>query len=143
MKKWIFTDVCDRLKQQVPALRWIDAQEGQLSTNERPAVAFPCCLIDMAYIRCETLSGGKQKVTVQISLQVSFQSFAQTNANAPVQVRDKALERLDVMEEIHAALGWWGNNMKFTPMMRKRVTAEKRVDGLKVFNAVYETVFLD
>lgn len=49
MNKEIFIAVCDRLKTEVPGLRWIDAEEGQLNTGERPAVAFPCCLIDISY----------------------------------------------------------------------------------------------
>lgn len=143
MKKWIFTDVCDRIKQEVPGFRWIDAQEGQLNTSERPPVAFPCCLVDMAYPVCETLSGGKQKVTVQITLQVAFMGGGKTNAAAPAQVRDRALERYDVLEKLHASLQWWSNNLKFTPLMRKRITTERRSDGLKVYTAVYETRILD
>lgn len=37
MNKEIFIAVCDRLKTEVPQLRWIDAEEGQLNTGERPA----------------------------------------------------------------------------------------------------------
>ena len=51
MNKEIFIAVCDRLKTEVPQLRWIDAEEGQLNTGERPAVAFPCCLIDIYLTR--------------------------------------------------------------------------------------------
>lgn len=63
MNKEIFIAVCDRLKTEVPGLRWIDAEEGQLNTGERPAVAFPCCLIDISYPSCETHMGGRQKIT--------------------------------------------------------------------------------
>ena len=33
MNKEIFIAVCDRLKTEVPGLRWIDAEEGQLNTE--------------------------------------------------------------------------------------------------------------
>ena len=68
MNKEIFIAVCDRLKTEVPGLRWIDAEEGQLNTGERPAVAFPCCLIDISYPSCETHMGGRQKINAQIQL---------------------------------------------------------------------------
>ena len=55
MEKQIFTAVADRLK-GVTAIRWIDADEGQLQASERPPVAFPCCLIEMAYTSCTQLS---------------------------------------------------------------------------------------
>ena len=74
MNKEIFIAVCDRLKTEVPGLRWIDAEEGQLNTGERPAVAFPCCLIDISYPSCETHMGGRQKINAQIQLRVAFQA---------------------------------------------------------------------
>ena len=80
MNKEIFIAVCDRLKTEVPGLRWIDAEEGQLNTGERPAVAFPCCLIDISYPSCETHMGGRQKIKAQIQLRVAFQAGGSTNA---------------------------------------------------------------
>ena len=77
MNKEIFIAVCDRLKTEVPGLRWIDAEEGQLNTGERPAVAFPCCLIDISYPSCETHMGGRQKIKAQIQLRVAFQAGVQ------------------------------------------------------------------
>ena len=44
MDKEFFIAICDHLEKEVPELRWIDAEEGQLNNGERPAVAFPCCL---------------------------------------------------------------------------------------------------
>lgn len=142
MKKWIFTDVCDRIA-QVSEIRWIDAQEGQLNFAERPPVAFPCCLVDLSYPVCKTLSGGKQQVSLQITLQVAFEAMGQTNTKAPAQVRDRALDRLDTLEKIHQVLQWWSDNTKLTPLMRKRVTTERRSDGRKVYTMVYESSFFD
>ena len=42
MKKEILKAVMDRIRQEVPALRWVDADEGQLDfSDSRPPVAFP------------------------------------------------------------------------------------------------------
>ena len=50
MKKEIMKAVMDRIRQEIPALRWIDADEGQLDFQDsRPPVAFPCCLIELYY----------------------------------------------------------------------------------------------
>lgn len=142
MQKWIFTDILERIV-GISEIRWVDVQEGQLNTNERPPVAFPCCLVDITYPVCKTLSGGKQQVSVQISLQVAFQCFGQTNTKAPAQVRDRALERLDILDKLHRHLHWWNDNTKLIPLMRKRITTERRSDGLKVYTMVYETGFFD
>ncbi|MFR6417237.1 MAG: hypothetical protein ACLUOK_05715 [Parabacteroides distasonis] len=107
MNKEIFIAVCDRLKTEVPQLRWIDAEEGQLNTGERPAVAFPCCLIDISYPSCETHMGGRQKIKAQIQVRVAFQSGGSTNAAAPKLVREHALRCMDTLDKIHEALQWW------------------------------------
>ena len=125
MNKEIFIAVCDRLKTEVPGLRWIDAEEGQLNTGERPAVAFPCCLIDISYPSCETHMGGRQKI------------------NAQIQLREHALSCMDTLDKIHEALQWWNGGNLFNPMRRLRGAPEKRADGLKVYNVIYETEFMD
>ena len=143
MNKEIFIAVCDRLKTEVPGLRWIDAEEGQLNTGERPAVAFPCCLIDISYPSCETHMGGRQKINAQIQLRVAFQAGGSTNAAAPKLVREHALSCMDMLDMIHEALQWWNGGNLFNPMRRLRGAPEKRADGLKVYNVIYETEFMD
>ena len=98
MNKEIFIAVCDRLKTEVPGLRWIDAEEGQLNTGERPAVAFPCCLIDISYPSCETHMGGRQKINAQIQLRVAFQAGGSTNAAAPKLVRERGFAMVERRE---------------------------------------------
>lgn len=143
MNKEIFIAVCDRLKTEVPQLRWIDAEEGQLNTGERPAVAFPCCLIDISYPSCETHMGGRQKINAQIQLRVAFQAGGSTNAAAPKLVREHALSCMDTLDKIHEALQWWNGGNLFNPMRRLRGAPEKRADGLKVYKVIYETEFMD
>lgn len=80
MNKELFIAVMDRLKEQVPALRWIDAETGQLNVSPRPPVAFPCCLVDMRYVRCRSLTAGAQRIDAQVSLHVAFQACGSTAA---------------------------------------------------------------
>lgn len=143
MNKELFIAVCDRLEKEVPQLRWIDAEEGQLNVSERPPVAFPCCLVDISYPSCETHMGGRQKINAQIQLKVAFQPGGNTNAAAPVQIRERALARIDILDRIHEALQWWNAGNRCNPMRRLRSAPEKRADGLKVYTIVYETEFMD
>ena len=143
MNKEIFIAVCDRLKTEVPGLRWIDAEEGQLNTGERPAVAFPCCLIDISYPSCKTHMGGRQKINAQIQLRVAFQAGGSTNAAAPKLVREHALSCMDTLDKIHEALQWWNGGNLFNPMRRLRGAPEKRADGLKVYNEIFFSWFMD
>lgn len=143
MDKEFFIAICDYLEKKVPELRWIDAEEGQLNNGERPAVAFPCCLVDITYPSCETHMGGRQKIKAQVQLKVAFSCQGQTNTTAPVKVREKALKRLDTLKDIHEALQWWNGDGLFNPLRRLRSVPEKRTDGLKVYNVTYETEFMD
>lgn len=143
MDKELFIAVCDRLKQTVPQIRWIDIDEGQLGAGDRPAVAFPCCLVDISYPSCATHMGGKQNIKAQIQIKIAFQAAGNTNSSAPLKVREQALNYLDTLADIHKALQWWNGGNLFNPMRRLRCIPEKRTDGLKVYNAVYETEFMD
>jgi hypothetical protein len=144
MNKELLLAVTDRLNSEVPALRWVDAEEGQLSRGEqRPAVAFPCALVDIAYTECMTLPGGSQRIKAQITCKVAFSSAGSTHAAAPRKVREQALAYMDILHEVHVALQWWTGGGRFNPMCRVRCTPEKRSDGLKVYNVVYRTEFQD
>lgn len=143
MNKEIFIALCNHIEQCVPEVRWIDADEGQLNVSgHRPPVAFPCVLIDMSYPQTEALQAGREKVRAQFTLRVAFEGFGSTNSAAPAPVRERALERLDILEKIHKAVQWWHFNHLINPMRRQRVVAERRQDGLKVYSMTYETAFI-
>lgn len=141
MNKELFIALQDRLKEQVPALRWVDAEMGQLNVVPRPPVAFPCCLVDMRYLQCRSLTAGAQRVAAQFTLRVAFQGCGATSSEAPAPVRDRALEHLDVLERIHTALQWWNFGRRINPMQRASVVPERRSDGLRVYAMVYDTEF--
>lgn len=135
--------VCDRLKALVPDLRWIDADDSQLDSSERPAVAFPCALIDIAYEDCRTHLAGQQRVSASVTLRVAFQRVAPSNVSAPTPVRQVALSRLDTLQAVHKALQWWNGDGLFNPLRRKSCIPEKRSGALKVYTMRYTTEFFD
>lgn len=144
MNKQLFIALCNLLESQVPEVRWIDADEGQLNTsNQRPPVAFPCVLIDMSYPQTEAMNATAEKIRVQFSLRIAFEGYGQTSSVAPEPVRERALERLDILEKIHRSLQWWNCDRQINPLRRQRVTTERRQDGLKVYNMTYESAFID
>lgn len=143
MDKELFMAVCDRLRAEVPELRWIDAEMNQLNVTPRPPVAFPCCLVDMRYLQCVSQTAGVQRVRAQFALRVAFQGCGTTAAEASDHVRERALQHLDVLEKIHRALHWWTNGRTINPMQRVSVIPERRSDGLKVYLMTYETMFVE
>lgn len=144
MNKQLFIALCNLLESQVPEVRWIAADEGQLNaSNQRPPVAFPCVLIDMSYPQTEAINATAEKIRVQFSLRIAFEGYGQTSSVAPEPVRERALERLDILEKIHRSLQWWNCDRQINPLRRQRVTTERRQDGLKVYNMTYESAFID
>lgn len=139
MKK-IYQKITEKLK-TIPALRWIDSDEGQLDYYEtRPAVAFPCCLIDMELPQCDDQGGAAQLITARVTLRLAFEPLGQTNTAAPVSVQNKALEKWDTVDAVFSLLQGWGD-AEVSPFSRISQTTEKRDDNIRVIRQVWETTF--
>ena len=143
MNKDFFISITNHIKQTVPEICWVDADENQLNTSSRPPLGWPACLVDISYTNCETHVGGKQKIKARVELRVAFYLQGQTNADAPTEVRERALKRFDVLENLHRSLQWWNGEGLFNPLRRISSMPEKRADGLKVYKVIYETEFFD
>ena len=148
MNKEYLKDVLDTLEHEVPALRWIDANEGQLDfyTDERPPVAFPCCLVDLAMPDVRRLSAmgtTPSRCTLRATLQVAFNDCASLNARTPARVRDVAFRRFDMLEDIRRALdGRWFDHFQ-QPWTRVSSTPRRREDGLKLYEMTFEATVIE
>lgn len=138
MNKQITLEIFNRLETEVPALRWIDLESGQLDSPARPAVAFPACLIELSYPRCEDVSQYGQNVSATVTLRLVFMPGGATNHRSPVQ--EDGLNALETVEAVHHALQGWGTNA-LSNFARTTAAPEKRRDGLQVFRITYETSF--
>ncbi len=128
----------NRLHEVAPELRWIDLDEGQLYTPERPAVAWPCCLVDMSYDDCETLANGRQNVSARVVVRVAFINQGPTALAAPEPVRTQSLERFDTLQRIHVGLQLWRIDGLTRPFRRRSIRPEQRGGGIKVYSVIYE-----
>lgn len=141
MDKKLVVDLFGQLK-TVAALKWIDIDFGQLNTPERPAVAFPCALIDVAYPACEDSDGNLQLVTATITLRVAFNDFTgRTGADSPT--LNDTLSLFDTLNVIHCAMQSWTDAGYINPLSRQNAQVEKRNDGIKVYRIVYQTTFAE
>ena len=147
MKKEILKAVMDRICREVLALRWIDADEGQLDfSDSRPPVAFPCCLVELSYPDAENLAGNHpttQRIEAAVTLKIGFNDCASFNVNKPVQVQSAAFARLDLLEDLHKTLQGFRLENCVKSFHRKSCRPQKRPDGLKLYEAVYVAEFMD
>ncbi len=143
MNAELFVALCDHLEKEVPELRWIDEDEGQLNTQPgvRPPVDFPCCLIDIQYSGCRDITDTEQVVTASITLKIAFQPTGETNNKVPEHIRKKALERLSITDKIHVAIQGWTADDTISPISRRNARPSVMANKAKLYTIVYETTF--
>lgn len=146
MDKQIYLSISARLNSLVPDLKWIDYDWGQLN-DERPAVAYPCALIDIAYPDCKNLAEGsgavEQRVNAAITIKLAFEPLGNSQVTAPEDNRAIALKPLDTIAILHTALQGWNGDGSFAGLARRRGSPAPGRNKLKVFNLVYETTFIN
>lgn len=143
MNAELFTMLCGHIEKEVPEIVWIDEDEGQLNTQVgiRPAVGFPCCLIDINYSNCQDITDTEQIVTCSITLKIAFQPIGETNNKAPRYIRDRALERFSIVEKVHSALQGWSAGDKISPVSRRSARPSVLSNKVKLYTVVYDTTF--
>lgn len=102
--KTIYTAVINRLIDQVPALKWIDMDIGQLDSQERPAIALPCCLITISIPNPKAISDTFQECDARIGLKLIFDIPERTNSVATEANRLAGLANYDIIAATYAAL---------------------------------------
>ena len=137
----IYTAIMARLKEEVSELKWIDIDEGQLEYyTERPAVAFPCVLIDVSITQCEDLYERAQLCRATVGVRIAQHiPTGRTNSVAAEPVRTTALERYQLVEKVLESLQSWGT--AFNPLSRTSQKKENRKDGLFVVRIDFQTQF--
>lgn len=139
----LFLDLSDRIKTQVPAIKWVDQDLGQLEDYEvRPAVDFPCVLIDFAATSYTQLTEDSQIGDVTVLLRLGFAPFSQANAAAPTSVREKALEYFEIEQLLFQAVQGFQTEYSGS-MMRMSTDTEQRDDKIRVRILSFATSYED
>lgn len=102
--KAIYLSLMARLQSEVPEIKWIDEDNGQLDGAARPAVSWPCCLIDISYPRCEDITDTEQSAKVAIGIRLGWDVKADTAANIPESIRNNGLSPYGLIDKTHRCL---------------------------------------
>lgn len=139
----LFVAVSDHLEEEVPQLKWIDADNGQLETyEERPPVAFPCALIDVQLPQCEDFSARYQQCTATIRVRLGFDTTGErTAAQTPLMARERSLQKYALIDGVYRALQGYCTD-SFTELSRQSMTP-MMIGGYKVYEMTFETTFAD
>jgi hypothetical protein len=147
----LFLALSNHIKANVPEIKWIDQDFGQLEQFEyRPAVNFPCVLIDFPMANYSNNSELSQSADITVQLRMGFAPFSQSSTVAPTNSREKALEYYQIEQKIYEAVQ--GFETEYTqPMIRinagteQRLSASDQADsiGLRVRVMNFATQFED
>lgn len=140
----LFVAVQNRLKEKVTALKWIDQNFGQLDNYEvRPAVNFPCALIDLTGFSFDDLPNGIQRANGRVVISLSTTPFTNSNAITPESQKEKALQYYEIEHAVHKALH------NFTPvpgmekLLRRTMDKQEREDAIRERVIVFECGYCD
>lgn len=130
---------------QVPEIKWIDQDLGQLEDYDiRPAVAWPCVLIDFGTTNYDEMPGNVQWGNATITMRLAFPSFSPAQAGAPQSVKEMALQYYELEQLLYKAIQGWDADGLIQPATRITMATERREgDTFRVRVLVFNTVFMD
>ena len=141
--KQIYNSILARLKEKVPAIKWIDWDTGQLEANtERPAVRFPCALITISIPQAKDITETIQDCTTHVVVRLAFDPMERTSSEAPPEAREQALQPYDVIADTYAALQGF-ETPHFHALSRTSQAKENNRLGLFVYRISFKTDFED
>ena len=135
----------DRINTQVPEIKYIDQDLGQLEEDtDRPRVAWPCVLVDFPDIKYDEMQGMVQWASLTLQLRIGFNPFSSANAATPLPFRQDALKYYELEQKVYKALQAWDAGGICQPMTRVSGATEKgRDDMFRVRVMNFTTTFQD
>ncbi|MBO4233888.1 hypothetical protein FO675_06170 [Riemerella anatipestifer] len=142
----IILDLQERISAEVPEIRYIDqnlGQLGQISDEDSPPLSYPAVLIDFPDTSFSNLSSNIQLGNASISFVLVFETHSQTWHQSPKDIRINGLSYLTIEQKLHKALQGFASDY-FAPLSRKSVRSQNNNDvGLRVRELTYSTEFED
>lgn len=142
--KTIYTAVMARLKDQVPELKWIDLDTGQLDVkSDRPAVLFPCALIGIGVRPKRNITDTIQECDAIVTIRLAFDPKTnRSNGEATEEVRAKSLALYDTIADVYAALQGYGTD-NFDSLCRTEQGKENSLNGYFQYKIVLKAGYED
>ena len=101
----LFLQLQAHITAKVPEIRWIDQDLGQLEWYEmRPAVSWPCCLIDFNQTSFDQMQQGKQQGNITFTLRLGFENYSASASTAPQAVKEKSLQYYELEQKLYEAV---------------------------------------
>ncbi len=133
----LYNDITAVIEKEMPEIKWVDFDMGQLDIQENPPVQFPCILLDFAYPQNQSIKK-TDRMEIEINLKAGFYVIGQTNTAAPVLQRQDPMIYINVFERIIKRFSGFKTEdyAKFTLVS---ATPELLPTGVKIINITFTT----
>ena len=135
------------LETAVPELKYINQDLGQLEnySMDSPAVAWPCCLLDLNDTQYADLFNGVQEANpCTVTVRLGHNPFSATSNLQPEAVRIKGLFIYELEQKVYQALQGWTADGLCSPLTRiRKVTERREEDAFRVRVLIFTTAFED
>lgn len=142
----LFLSIRQQIIDNVPDIVYVDQDFGQLNGNKagmRPAVNFPCILIDFEDFNYKNLSNNVQTVFGIVVLKLGFAPHSPSMQTTPDAYLKKAINFYDLEYSINEILQGWFAGDAFGSLYRENVITQKRNDTIRVREIRYSIAFED
>ncbi|MFV0313275.1 MAG: hypothetical protein ACK5KN_16730 [Dysgonomonas sp.] len=139
-----YLDICERIRTEVPEIEWIEQDFGQdVFDKWRPNVAFPAVLIDFPAASYDAEAATSQFGEVTMSVRLLVAPFTQSYEEAPIEVKEDALQYFEIEQKLINALhGWQPEDEYCQPLVRSSIQSNNRNDiGLRIRNLAFTTAY--
>lgn len=101
----IFLKLQAHIKTEVPAIRWVDQDLGQLENYEiRPPVSWPCVLIDFNQTIYDQMQNNRQMANITFTLRLAFDSYSSTSSTTPSAFKEKGLNYYEIEQNLYKSV---------------------------------------
>jgi len=137
----IFKEIKTAILTNVPEIKWIDLDEGQLDSFEAPPIDYPCLLVEFPKARYSNIADGGQMADVTVIVKLVFKIWEKFNAAVPIANQPGAFAHFDIIRKVVRYLhGLDGDNR--SELMRVSYNKSAKPDP-KVYEIAFECEYYD
>ena len=140
--KNIYEAIAAQLKANVPELKWIDLEKGQMNFA-RPPILFPAALIQIQLPKTENLNAKKQMCNALITVRLCFDYNGNTDiTSTPDEARAESLAYFDIKQKVYINLQAFSTS-EMNGLERVNEFDDLRPDNYKVSGISFATHYRD
>lgn len=143
MQNWkdLYLELCELINEKIAAIKWIDLWHNQVNflDTEHPFPS-PALFLSFRIVRVENMGKKTQKVVLQVTTRLFFETMADTYHGAFNQ--ESALSFLDILTGVYSILhGSSGTN--YSSMTRTGLTSEDTGSSGNLYMQAFECTLID